>query len=276
MDLASNYQFADYIAGVFGADIYLGTNGKIYVRYRNNLFNSTGYLGLFSNYEPQLIKLSDEQAEKLLGPYQTSDSNVSKNAMAIIDGFEQMLKPVYDEIFRLTQSRLVKQLSGNKINLVLHDGQYKILLIVDEFLVNAPLNVVENFYLTLSKLGLTPKVHQHGQLEAYDIKFLYLLTDYISSSEGAPLTLRQIQAGPLKNELLKRALVIIYAIHGMGYCNQDIHDDNFLYDQRNDKVYGIDFTDIMLCTSQDKLNDTFYLKDLDRRVSFEEIINGVY
>ena len=123
-------------------------------------------------------------------------------------------------------------------------------------------------YVTLSKLGLTPYVHTHGQTEIYGVTFLYILTDYV------PLTLKDVTDLELKNDLLKRALCIIYAIRGMGYYNQDIHDENFLYDNINDKVYAIDFTDITLNNTH--ISNDFYLTDLNRRVSFEEIINNVY
>jgi hypothetical protein len=216
-------------------------------------------------------ELSDEEYEEISPQMYTFDQNTADRANYILDKFEKMLKPLYDEIFRLTNSTFVKELSGNKINMVLHEGEYKILLIADDFFTNSSLDIVENFHLMLSKLGLTPFIHKHGKVEAYDVELLYLLTDYV------PLTLSQIEASSLKNELLKRALTIVYAIHGMGYCNQDLHDENFLYDPVNDKVYGVDFTDIVLCDEyHKKLEDTFYLRDLDRRVSFQEIINGVY
>jgi hypothetical protein len=216
--------------------------------------------------------LSETQLEELVNHADSFSTYNTQAANKIIDDFEQGLKPAFNEIFKLTNSQPIKDLSGNKIKLVMHEGQYKVLLIIDEdFVSNSSLNVVEDVYVTLSKLVLTPLVLKHGRLKFYDIEFLYLLTDYV------PLTLSQIEAGPFKNELLKRALVIIYAIHGMGYCNQDLHDENFLYDNLNDRVYAIDFTDIMLCTeSNEQLKDTFHLADLDRRVTFQEIINGVY
>ena len=63
----------------------------------------------------------------------------------------------------------------------------------------------------------------------------------------------------------------------MGYCNQDLADHNFLYDEVNNKIYAIDFTDIEICNENvGKLVGTFYLSDIGIRVTFDAIINDIY
>ena len=269
MNTPDNYQFVRHVYMWFDSEIYMDINGKLYIKYQNNIFNSKGYIGLFKTYESSLYKLTDEQIEsiekyvKSLGVYET------KAFLDILDKFDETIGKQLDIIFKLTNSVFIKQLSGRKVNLVKHNNGYKILLIIDEFSAsNSSIDTIENIYVTLSKLGLTPYVHNHGRFSSYGINFLYLLTDYV------PLTLKDVTDLKLKNDLLKRALTIIYAIRGMGYYNQDIHDENFLYDNINDKIYAIDFTDIILGNKY--MDNSFYLTDLDRRVSFEEIINNVY
>lgn len=66
---------------------------------------------------------------------------------------------------------------------------------------------------------------------------------------------------------------IAYAIQGMKYYNQDLHDENFLYDGKN--IYAIDFADIRRTNSNSGVKDT-YIEDLNRRVTPEEIMEGLY
>jgi hypothetical protein len=149
------------------------------------------------------------------------------------------------------------------------------LLVISELSIpNATPDVIENVYVTLSKLNLTPYVYQHGQVEVYGVNYLYLITDYF------PTRIKDIETSPLKNNYVKQALIIAYTIHGMGYWFQDLNDRNFLYDEVNNKIYGIDFTELMVCDKNvGKLEGTFYLSDIapkGRRVNFDEIINDVY
>ncbi len=273
MNPVDNYRFAWYMNYQFGSEIYSDINGILYVKFLNNLFDENGRIDLFKIYEPQLNKLSEESLlnlENYRPPFGTYDW---KKENKIIDDFQNLIRESSrNKIFKITNSSFIKKIQGEKINLVLYNNQPKVLLIDSEFSIpNSTPDIIENLHVTLSKLRLTPFVHEHGQVEIYGNKYLYLITDYV------PLRLKDIQPIPIKNELLKQALVIAYAIHGMGYCFQDLNDRNFLYDKVNNKVYGIDFSEIMLCpTNVGKLMGTFYLSDLDRRVTFDEITIGVY
>lgn len=164
----------------------------------------------------------------------------------------------WNKILEVTNSRFISYIQEAKISLVLHNNQKKVLVIVPEFSVpNSTPDIIENLYVTLSKLRLTPFVYEHGQVEIYGNKYLYLITDYVH------LRLKDIQASPIKNELLKQALVIAYTIHGMGYYGQDLNDRKFLYDDVNNKIYAIDFPDIEISENMGKLEGTFFLSDLN-------------
>ena len=272
MNTPKNISFVQYMLEltddeIFKSEIYMDIKGNLYIKYRHNIFNSNGHIGLFKTYESSLYKLTNEQ---IVYEYKIPLTDTyEKHFDDILGKFEENIEKQFNKFFKITNTVFVKQLSGYKVNLVKHDNGYKILLIIGEYdVVNSSLYTVESIYITLSKLGLTPYVHNHGKIEIYDNPYIYILTDYI------PVTLKNITDLNLKNNLLKRALCIIYAIRGMGYYNQDLHDANFLYDNINDKVYAIDFTDITL--DKEDIYDTFYLIDSDIYVSFEDIINNVY
>src|SRR5205085_5541884 len=241
MNSDDSYGFAWYMYNMLGAEIYANANRKLYVKYSNNLFDEHGYIGLFKTYAAFLHKLSEKQLSDL----ENYDSKIDYDwriGSKIITEFGKMVGlSVLNKVLNLTKSSFVKELSGAKIRLVTHNNQYRVLVLTDEFSISSTLDIVENAYVTLSKLRLTPLVHDYGQLEIYDIRFLYFLTDYI------PFSLTDVKAGQSKNELLKGALSIAYSIHGIGYCNQDLADHNFLYDEVNNKIYAIDFTDIEIC-----------------------------
>lgn len=167
-------------------------------------------------------------------------------------------------------STIVKEIQYPKVNTIEYEGKEKILLLINEYEVFSTLDIVEDIYTKLSKLKLTPLAHNYGRFVVDNNEFLYLITDYV------PLTLAKIGNKQLKNDLLRRALIIAYAIHGMGIYKQDLHDENFLYDDINDKLYAIDFSLIKNSDKpKHKLTSEFYLSDKEY-VTPECILEDVY
>ena len=271
-----NQQFAYYLYDLYKAQILIDNQGILYVNTLNNLFDEFRHIGPTKTYMNKLRKLTVVELEQMKSEYIKNLYRNTAPDLSHIKNFNELLsRSSLEIILKSTKSLFLKQIQGNKINLISLDGQEKILLICDELgASNVSLDIIEDTYVTLSKIGMTPFVHEHGQISVHDYKYMYLITDYV------PTTLGDITESKLKNKLLKRALIITYAIYGLGYCNQDLHDENFLYDEATDKLYAIDFTDIMLCSQvifqYTKYEPTIYLNDIDRRVTVDEILNGVY
>ena len=231
MNTPDDFRFAKFMIDFYKSDIYVDINGKLYIKYRNNLFNSKGHIGLFDDYKPNLYILTKDKINKMIEYVNSLGSYDDRMIINILDGFDINISNELNIIFKLTNTTFIKNLSGNKVNLVNYNNEHKILLIFDEFIVeNSSFDVVENLYITLSKLELTPYVITHGRYKIRGVEFLYMLTDYV------PLTIADVKDLKLKNNLLKRVLIIIYALRGMGYYNLDMHDENFLYDNLSKKV----------------------------------------
>jgi len=265
-----DYYFAAFMNGFLG-EPYQDNDGKLFVVYQNNLFDANGWVGVLSEYE-DLLHWPDSKEEAKIDSYmyllKKRDYDTTK-FREIIEDFERSIQTSLDEIYQLTNTQFIRYIQEDKIRLVRENGRERVLIVVQD-VIDPPLDMIEEIYVTLSDLGVTPFVYQHGQIDIYGNLFLYLLTDYL------PLTLRQVTDTSLKNDLLKRALMIAYAIQGMGYCNQDLHDGNFLYDQNKDKLYAIDFMDLTPCDSSTNKIRGIFLEDLNIRASLEEIRRGVY
>lgn len=270
-----NYAFSWYFYDMFRDMIYKDSRGKLYVKHMNNIFSDDGNYGQYKNIKNILTELSIEELNNLkdFGESSQSYENFEPkfNAKHVFDFTDLVSNSAFKKSLNLTKSSLIREIQSPKINLVKYKNKEKVLLLTSEFGVESVLDVIEEVYVTLSKLGLTPFVYEHGQFDINGVQYLYLITDYV------PLTLGEIKGSELKNDLLKRALVIAYSIHGMGYYNQDLHDENFLYDEITDKLYEIDFTDIEIGDFPEiKLTPTINLEDINRRVTAKEILDGIY
>lgn len=251
--------FVLFTYSTFGGEIYRDKNEKLYIVFMNNVFDETKHIG---QYNDNMARLTKEEIDLLKNEGEPSiDHMVSFLSLMELDALTKALK--------LSGSSLIKIVERPKINLIKYKEEEKILLLVDGF--DRSLEEVEKIYISLSKAGLTPTVHNSGRFDCHGINFLYLITDYI------PLTLSKIEDKQLKNELLKKALAIIKFIHKMGFINQDLHGENFLYDDMNNKLYAIDFTEVKIDTDiNDELTILMHLEDINKIVTEEQIMNGIY
>ncbi len=261
MDL--NKVFVCLAHNLYDSDTYIGADNKLYAYVWNNFFDETGQKFIDINSVTKIDWdecIIPDDIDRIYRPFvfntlETWISNVFDNTLRNLQEMLNftMVQEVSSKIFIIRINNEIKVLT-------LERGDNGGMMVLDE---------LANAFILFSRMGLTPYVHNYGQIEYSGFKFLYLISDYI------PKVLKDVNPGPKKNELLKRALIIIYAIQGLGYSNLDNHDENFLYDEVHDKLYAIDFSDIQN-NGEFLFDDTFYLSDLDKRVTVGDILNNIY
>ncbi len=230
-----NHAFVYNFWLTFGGDAFAQTddlNGKWIIKIHDEYFDENGVIKNIILTGPKI----DEYMNTLDVP--SNDYNLANKIETLYDEHNsRVLNTILTESKRVLGYAEINSIDDN-VYIITLNNQDKILRLLPTAYGN--LSDIMNTYVKFSKLGITPQIHfthffYPGEPYTGSLIHSFFVSDYY------PLTLNKIENASEREQAIKQAIELAYFIEKLGYYNQDLHRNNFLYDDINKKVYAIDF-----------------------------------
>lgn len=223
---------------VVGGDILKDSQGKWYSRIHNVMyFDENGYIEMDKVLESIDPEEEEQYRDVLKEKYSEKEININNNI-----NYERRIKKVCDRLLNHISDnydiKIIDVIIESRIYKIDYEGRTKILKIIRKDEGSLSIYTLMKLHSDMSDMNIGPHISIMDILD-YKIEYLYIIMDYI------PLTLEDVkhQDRVLYDDLTKRINDILRKLTNMGWKNFDVHDENFVYDPKKDKLYMIDFTD---------------------------------